>query len=219
MLPVAYLRLHRHRRATAPTARPGRVIIIDRVPGRVSRRIPARLEMSRSMSMTYWLIGTTKENFEITRERRFSVQGIDSKQRRRAVRLGPDDRIVYYISDLRRFAATATVTSEHFEDHSPIWKHHREEEDFPHRVEIRPDIVLDEERYLDALQIGPRLEYVKKWAPEQWHLALMGTLHIIPQRDFSLLEDEMKRAAPRKTHGRTRRGRGRRRRAAAKAEA
>ena len=171
------------------------------------------------MGKTYWVIGTTKENFEITRERGFSVQGIDSKQRRRAVRLGPDDRIVYYITDLRRFAAAATVTSEPFEDHSPVWKHHREGEDFPHRVEIRPDIVLEEERYLDALQIGPRLEYVKKWAPEQWHLALMGTLHIIPQRDFNLLEDEMKRAGPRKSGRRVGRRRGRRRRAAAKAGA
>ena len=175
--------------------------------------------MFRAMGKTYWLIGTTKANFEITRERGFSVQGIDSKQRRRAVRLGPDDRIVYYISDQRRFAATATVTSEYFEDHSPIWKHHREGEDFPHRVEIRSDIVLEEERYLDGLQIGPRLEYVKKWAPEQWHLALMGTLHIIPQRDFNFLEDEMKRASPRKTPRRGGRGRGRRRRAAAKAGA
>jgi len=163
------------------------------------------------MGKTYWLIGTTDENFEITRDHGFSLQGVDSRQRRKAVRMGPDDRIVYYISDLRRFAATATVTSKHFEEHTRLWKHHREREDFPHRVEVRPDVVLEKEAYLDALQIGPRLEYVKKWPPERWHLALMGTLHIIPQRDFNFLEGEMKRAGPRRPRRRGGRRRGRRR--------
>ena len=165
------------------------------------------------MGKTYWLISTTKENFEITRDRGFSVQGIDSRQRRKAVRMGPDDRVVYYIPDLRQFAATATVTSEHFENHEPIWKHTREDEDFPHRVKIKGDVVLDEERYLDALQIGPRLEYVKKWPPEMWNLALVGSLHIIPQRDFNFLESEMKRMSQRRSRrrgGRRRRGRRRR---------
>jgi len=164
------------------------------------------------MAKTYWLICTTDENFEITRARGFSVQGVDSRQRRRAVRMTADDRIVYYIADLRRFAATATVTSECFEEHTPIWKHHTGSEDFPHRVKVRPDIVLDKERYLDALQIGPRLEYVKKWPPELWHLALVDTLHIIPQKDFNFLEDEMRRLASPRPGGRRGRRRGRRRR-------
>ncbi len=169
------------------------------------------------MGKTYWLIGTTRENFEITREREFSIQGIDTKQRRKAVRMGPDDRIVYYISDLRRFAATVTVTSEYFEDHTPIWKHHREREDFPHRVKTRPDVVLNEDLYLDGLQIGPRLEYVKKWEPERWDLALVGTLHIIPQRDFNFLEGEMGRLASSRPARTGRRRRRRRQRAVGRA--
>ena len=43
------------------------------------------------------------------------------------------------------------------------------------------------------MQLGPRLEYVKRWPPESWHLAFFETLHLIPQRDFRLLEGEMKR--------------------------
>ena len=37
------------------------------------------------------------------------------------------------------------------------------------------------------------LEYVKKWAPEKWPLAFWDTLHLLPQRDFKYLEDEMRR--------------------------
>lgn len=145
------------------------------------------------MGKTYWMLVTTGENFEITRSRGFDVQGVDSSQRRKALRLNTDDRVVFYLSDRRMFAATATVTSSHFEDHDRIWKHFKESEDFPHRVKIRPDAVLPPERYLDAYQIGPRLEYVRKWPPEEWELAFIGGLHIIPQKDFAFLEDEMRR--------------------------
>jgi hypothetical protein len=146
------------------------------------------------MGKTYWMLVTDQRNYEVTRQRGFTIQGVDSRSRRKAVRMAADDRLVYYLADRRAFAALATVTSGHFESHEQIWRNHREREDFPHRVNIRPDMVLDEDSMLDAYQIGPTLEYVKKWAPEDWPLAFVGMLHIIPQRDFTLLEDEMRRA-------------------------
>lgn len=71
------------------------------------------------------MLVTTQENLDITRARGFSLQGVDTRNRRKAVRMGPEDRVLYYVSDRMGFAATATVTSESFEDHEPIWKHHR----------------------------------------------------------------------------------------------
>ena len=41
---------------------------------------------------------------------------------------------------------------------------------------------------IDANQIGPSLEYVKRWAPEKWKLALFGKLHIISQNDFIFIQ-------------------------------
>ena len=145
------------------------------------------------MGKTYWMLVTTQENLEITRARGFDLQGVDTKNRRKAVRMGPEDRVLYYVSDKSGFAATATVTSESFEDHEPIWKHYREKETFPHRVEIEPDVVLEEGDYIDGYQVGPTLEYVRKWPPDRWPLAFFGMLHIIPQRDFNFIEDELKR--------------------------
>lgn len=145
------------------------------------------------MGKTYWMLVTDQRNYEVTRQRGFAVQGVDSRNRRKAIRMASDDRLIYYLADRRAFAATATVTSGHFESRERIWQHHRSREDFPHRVNARPDLVLDEDLWLDARQIGPTLEYVKKWAPEDWPLAFIGMLHIIPQRDFTYLEDEMRR--------------------------
>ena len=161
------------------------------------------------MGKTYWLLSSTEENFQATRDLGFSVQGVDTKQRRMAVRMAEEDRMIFYISDRRAFAASTTLMSNHFEDHELIWKSHGAAEDFPHRVKMHADVVVEEESWVDAMQIGPRLEYVRKWPPEMWPLALVGTLHIIPQRDFTMLEEELKRANVAKKQIR-RRGRGRR---------
>ncbi|MDP6823077.1 MAG: EVE domain-containing protein [Dehalococcoidia bacterium] len=170
------------------------------------------------MGKTYWLLSSTEENFRATRDLDFSLQGVDTRQRRKAVRMAEDDRMIFYISNRQAFAASTTLTSNHFEDHERIWKTHRESEDFPHRVKMRADVVVEEEKWVDARQIGPRLEYVRKWPPEMWPLALVGTLHIIPQRDFTMLEGELKRVVadkPVRRRGRGRRGRrGRRNRGA-----
>ena len=149
-----------------------------------------------------------ENNFNISRREGFKTQGIESSQRRKASRLSPDDRLIYYLTDRRVFAATATVKSKPFEDDEPIWEHHREDETFPHRVEINSNIVLAESQFVDAREVGPGLEYVRKWPPEDWPLAFIGPLHIIPQRDFTYLEEEMKRAAARSKS--SRKGRGRR---------
>ena len=65
-------------------------------------------------------------------------------------------------------------------------------------VELSPDIVLKEKDFIDALVLGPRLEYVKRWAPEDWPLAFFDALHLLPQRDFRLIEGEMRRLLPKR---------------------
>ena len=160
------------------------------------------------MGKTYWMLVTTEENFDISRSEGFETHGIESSQRRKASRFARDDRVLYYLADRRVFAATATVTKGRYEDNSNVWKHHDKNESFPHRIGLRPDVLLDADQFIDALEVGPRLDYVRKWAPEDWHLAFLGPLHILPQRDFSFIEEEMKRIRSRRSRGRS----GRRRR-------
>ena len=71
-------------------------------------------------------------------------------------------------------------------------------------MKLEPYIVLDEEDYIDGLLLGPRLDYVKRWPPEEWPLAFMDALHLLPQRDFRLIEGEMKKVSRGRT-GRRRR--------------
>ena len=145
------------------------------------------------MGRNYWMVVESLENFEITKELGFTLHGVGRKYRRRAQRMQPDDRVLYYVTGTRKWTAITTITSHSFEDHTPIWKSNGREDGYPFRVKMAPQIVLDGEDCIDALILAPRLEYVKRWAPEDWHLAFHGNLHLLPQRDFRLIESEMKR--------------------------
>lgn len=145
------------------------------------------------MGRNYWMVSTTLDDFQVTRDRGFSIFGMGSRYRRRAQRMQPDDRMLLYVRQLRKWTGVVCVTSEYFEDRSPIWNVGTRGENYPYRVKIRPEIVLQEEDYIDALIIAPRMEYLKRWLPEAWPLAFFDTLHLIPQKDFNLIEGEMRR--------------------------
>ena len=147
----------------------------------------------KGMPKNYWMVVQTPENFERSKERGFTIHGLKTRQRRRAQRMEPDDRVLFYVSGLRKWTAIASIASRYFEDRSPIWDSGPKGERYPYRVKLSPSIVLDERDYIDALELGPRLEYVKRWPPESWPLAFHDTLHLLPQRDFRLIEAEMKK--------------------------
>ena len=138
------------------------------------------------------------QNFEVLKEINFSLFGMGPKYRRRAERMKPDDRVLFYVKGLRKWPASATIASTYFEDNSPLWSPTTRNESFQYRVKLRADIVLDEEDYIDALLLAPQLEYIKRWVPEDWPLAFWDRLHLLPQTDFRLIEGEMQRIASNK---------------------
>ena len=145
------------------------------------------------MARNYWMVVVSTENFHKIKERDFSVYGFRAKLKKRVERMEVGDRMIFYLSREQRFPATVTVTSTMFEDREPLLNSASGQEDFPCRVHIEPAVVLEEEDYIDARQLGPTLEYVKKWIPERWPLAFVGDLHLVPKKDLFLIEDEMKR--------------------------
>ena len=153
--------------------------------------------------MNYWMLSLTSAAFIATRDRNFSVQGFTRRQKRKTDRMEPGDRLLFYVKDWRGFPLTATVNSQTFEDTSHIWPSTRPEEKFPHRVRIRAAVGLPDGNYLDALQIAPRMEYLRRWPPERWPLAFEEELHLLPRRDFEFIEGEMRRS--RRKLGRPRR--------------
>ena len=144
------------------------------------------------MPLNFWMIVCNAENYRITQERGFTIQGLKAQHRRKVQRVGTGDRILYFVSHARRFTATATATSGYYEDATPIWEKEGKA-DWPYRVKIKPEVVLEESQYIDANLLAPRLDYIKRWPPENWYMAFQGNLHLLPKSDFLLIEEEMKR--------------------------
>jgi len=146
------------------------------------------------MPGSHWLITVSPENFAITRDMRFGLLGLRSRHRKKAERVAVGDRVLYYVLTDRIFPATATVTSAYFEDRHPMWVNpERKDDPFPYRVHTQPNLVLEPGEGLDAEAIAPRLLYLKRWAPEQWYMALQGDVHLLSAQDFMLVEREMQR--------------------------
>lgn len=136
------------------------------------------------------------EIFARTRALGFTLHGFKSTRRKLASGIKPGDRLIFYLTGLKRFAGIARVTSEMFEDHTPIWSSAKKpSEDYPYRVRIEPEIVLDEANAVEAEPLAARMTYTKKWPPEHWTLAFQGNLHKVPLEDYELIRQALQEAA------------------------
>lgn len=168
-------------------------------PGRGRRRRKSG-RSGEGRALQYWMVVSSPDNLRKTREHGWSIQGLKSRHRRRVETMRVGDRMLYYVTGRMGFAATVTVASPMYEDHTPIWRTARREEDYPWRVHIRPDIVLDEADWVPAKEIAYRLDYVRKWPPEHWTLAFQGHIHMLNRNDFGIIEDAVASSARRDRH-------------------
>ena len=153
------------------------------------------------MAHNFWMIITNPNNFRITQELGFTKQGLKSQHRRKIQRIENGDRVLFYVSHDRCFTATATATSSYFEESEEVWEKEGSAE-WPYQIKIKPEIVLDQFQYIDANILAPRLDYIKRWPPENWYMAFQGNLHLLPKSDFLLIEEEMKKLKFGKNHKR-----------------
>jgi EVE domain len=156
-------------------------------------------EQGKNVERNYWIIVGSPENFRRTADRGFGVQGIKSRHRKKAERMSPGDKLVYYLTGLKAFAGIATVQSHSFESHERIWESGdptKAAEDYPFRVRISPDLILDEDDFLPAEDVARRMAYVARYPPENWTLAFQGNVHAIDEADYRLIRDALEARVP-----------------------
>ena len=144
------------------------------------------------MPSNFWMMINNEENFRITQARGFTLLGLKAQHRRKVQRITEGDRVLLYISHLRRFDATATAMSSYYEAEDQIWVNEGST-GFPYHIKLKPGVILKDDQSIDANLLAPRLEYVKRWNPEDWYMAFQGNLHLLPKNDFTLIEEEMKK--------------------------
>ena len=134
------------------------------------------------------MIVTTPENYERTRARRFTVQGVKAAYRPYVMQLRPGDRVCWYLVGGRGFVATANVTSTMFEDRRPIWVSTGRPDRYPWRFRIAQRVARGVERAIPAPTVVDRLAFARRWPRAHWPLAFQGNFHEIGCRDFGVIE-------------------------------
>ena len=146
--------------------------------------------------MTYWIVVGSPDNFRIAIDRGFDLFGFKSTRRRQSSEMQPGDKLIFYLTGVKMFGGIATVESEAFEDHTPLFKSEKKpEEDYPFRVKTKSDVILDEEQWLYVPDFVPLLEFTKKGQTKSWALFFQGNLHRISESDYTLLEKEIRSRA------------------------
>jgi predicted RNA-binding protein len=143
-----------------------------------------------------WILTGSLDNFRASRERVFDVVGLKERRRALAEQIEPGDRIVFYVTGVQAFGAIARITGELYEDRTPIWPGKPgKRDDYPWRFGSEPELVLEEEDFVPAAELAPRLEHVRKWPAEHWHLAFQGQLRTVSDADAAIVEERLREAA------------------------
>ncbi|MBA2516657.1 MAG: EVE domain-containing protein [Solirubrobacterales bacterium] len=144
-----------------------------------------------------WILTGSPENYEVTRERGYTLVGMKEGRRRQALEMEPGDRIVFYLTRAMAFAATARLTSEMFEDRTPVWPGKPGKADpYPWRFKCEPELVLPGGAWLPAETLKDSLEHIRKWPAEHWKLAFQGQLRTVSEADARTLLDALGAQAP-----------------------
>ena len=143
-----------------------------------------------------WVLTGSPENFAATRERGFALIGMKEGRRRMAEQMAPGDRVVFYLTRVGAFGGSIRLTSELFEDRTPVWPGKPGKPDpYPWRFDSEPEVVLAEEEWLPAEAVKDELEHVAKWPADHWRLAFQGQLRRVSEHDARVLLDAMRGAA------------------------
>ena len=143
-----------------------------------------------------WVLTGSLENFNATREHGFRVIGVKEGRRGMAEQIEPGDRIAFYVTGVQAFGGIVRVRGEMYEDRTKIWPGKPGKVDaYPWRFETEPEIVLDEDEFVPAVELAGELEHVRKWPAEHWHLAFQGQLRTVSESDAELLESRIRAGA------------------------
>lgn len=148
---------------------------------------------------TYWMLVSSEENFERSRARGFDIAGMKSRHRKKAERVEPGDKVVFYLTKVQAFGGCAEVTSSFFESDEPVWEGGKKAELYPFRFETRLEVACEPGDFVAVEPIRKKIKYLKKWPDEHWRLAFQGNVHSLPKEDYETIRTLLKEHAKKKS--------------------
>ncbi len=144
---------------------------------------------------TTWVLTSSPDNHEATRDTGFSVIGLKQRNRKRAERIETGDRIVLYLTKEMTFGGSIIVTGDMYEDREKIWPGKPGNPDeYPWRFPTEPEVVLESEQNVPAEKLKDKMEHIQKWPADHWKLAFQGQIREVSDADAKLLLKSLRAA-------------------------
>ena len=144
--------------------------------------------------MSNWIVVGSAENYEIARARGFDMFGFKDSRRREAASMEKGDKLIFYLIGIMKFGGIANVEGEAFVDATPVFKTEKKpNEQYSNRIPTSPDILLDEDQWLDVKEYPERLDLTRSRG-EYWRLAFQGNLHKISDEDYKMISEAVDEA-------------------------
>jgi len=126
-----------------------------------------------SFTRTHWLDVFTPQTWSEFVAAGADVSGFRPGSSRLAAQLRVGDWLICYVVRVSRFVAVLEVTSEPYVDFTPIWS----QEAFPHRVRVRPLVLVDLPVGVDIHELVPHFSwYEGARSPQSWQGHVQNTL-------------------------------------------
>ncbi|MBI4688722.1 MAG: EVE domain-containing protein [Nitrospirae bacterium] len=138
--------------------------------------------------MKYWLVVSTPENFRITRDTlNFKLLGLSNRYREKVYRMNIGDKIIFYISKIKKFGAIACVNGTSYRDKNEIWL--AEKEKFPLRIPVENELLLTDAE-LELLESPfESLEFIKHKDSLKNYFRV--SVREIGEKDFNILRQAL----------------------------
>ena len=139
----------------------------------------------------YWLdlfTGTTWKQF---REAGASVSGFRESRWKTVQRIKPGDFLLCYVTGIMRWVGLLEVTSDAYQDSSPIWG----DEVFPSRLHVSPLIALDPEYGVPLFSLRDKLSFFRNMSsPVAWTGQFRGSPKEFKREDGGIIAAALKAA-------------------------
>lgn len=139
--------------------------------------------------MTHWLLVSSPDNFETSRERGFDIAGMKTRWRKAAAEVEVGDTVFFYLTGVKSIGGEAVVTGPAYEDYEKIWESTKPDEVYPHRFPIKISKARPKGEYLKVEDFLDQYEYARRWPVKNWTLAFQGNVHRLGDADYKLIHD------------------------------
>ena len=148
----------------------------------------------------YWLVVTTRENFNAIAEREFDVDGFRENCLKRVKAIEKEDNFICYIKKDYAFGVIYQAVSKYDPNDKDkrlegfIFADEKREGKklYPLRFRTKPILIPRDKKMLDAINVIKNLPSVKN--KQDWRYYVHHSLRNISQEDFERIQSKMKKS-------------------------